>query len=195
MAKTVDAYLAEHAEWGNGLNSLRALLLETGLEEGVKWGAPAYMLKGKNVVQLVAFKSYFGLWFAQGALLTDPLKCLVNAQEGKTQAQRQWRFSSEDELDLDQVRAYVDESMANEQAGKAVAPQKAKTLDIPAELQAAMDADKALAAQFAGLTPGRQREYADHIGSAKREATRQGRLEKAIPLIRDGLGLNEKYRC
>lgn len=195
MAKTVDAYLTDHAEWGDGLTALRELLLDTGLEEAVKWGAPAYLLEGRNVVQLAAFKGYFGLWFQQGALLKDPLGCLVNAQEGKTQALRQWRFSSAEELDLAQVRRYVDEAIANEKAGKKVAPAAPKALQVPAELETAMAADKTLSAAFAALTPGRQREYAEHIGSAKREATRQGRLEKAIPMIRDGLGLNDKYRC
>ncbi|MEE4192654.1 MAG: YdeI/OmpD-associated family protein [Halieaceae bacterium] len=195
MAKTVDEYLKAHRDFADGLQALRAELLSAGLEEDVKWGAPAYLLNGKNLVQLVAFKAYFGLWFHEGALLSDPLGCLVNAQEGKTQALRQWRFASLDEVDIDKVRGYVDEAIALERAGKRVPAAAPKSLEVPAELDAALSADKALASAFAALTPGRQREYAEHIGSAKREATRQGRLEKAIPLIRDGLGLNDQYRC
>ena len=62
------------------------------------------------------------------------------------------------------------------------------------ELAAALAKDPKAAAAFAALTPGRQREYATHINSAKREATRQKRVEDALPLIRAGKGLNDRYR-
>lgn len=38
------------------------------------------------------------------------------------------------------------------------------------------------------------KEYAEHIGSAKREATALVRLEKAVPMIMKGKGLYDKYK-
>lgn len=68
---TVDAYIDHHEQYNNELRLLREILNSTGLDETVKWGAPAYIFKGKNVVGIGAFKSYVGLWFHQGALLKD----------------------------------------------------------------------------------------------------------------------------
>ena len=97
---TVDSYIDGHIEWRDGLTALRNILLETELEETVKWGAPCYVYQKKLVVGIGAFKSYLGLWFHQGALLKDKHKKLINAQEGKTKALRQWRFYDISEIDL-----------------------------------------------------------------------------------------------
>ena len=189
-----DSYLNKHSQWQDILSRLRQAIISTGLEETIKWGAPVYTLDGKNVVGLGAFKSYAGLWFFNGALLTDPKKVLVNAQEGKTKALRQWRFNSVDELDEQLVIQYVNEARANQAAGKTIKPEKSAPAAIPEELAAALNADETLKVNFEQLAPYKQKEYIEHIGSAKREATRQSRLEKALPMIRDGKGLHDKYR-
>ena len=67
-------------------------------------------------------------------------------------------------------------------------------MQIPQELEIAMREDAKLRDAFASLTLGRQKEYAEHIGSAKQENTRRSRLEKARPLILAGGGLHDKYR-
>ena len=100
--QTVEEFLAGLDRWQEEVVWLREILLSTRLEEGIKWGAPCYMHRGKNLVGLGAFKSYFGLWFFQGALLPDPHGVLVNAQSGKTKALRQWRFESGEE-----IKAYI----------------------------------------------------------------------------------------
>jgi uncharacterized protein YdeI (YjbR/CyaY-like superfamily) len=91
-ANSVDEYIADAGTWKNELKRLREILRSTELKEEVKWGGPCYTCDGKNVVGIAGFKSYFGLWFHQGALLKDPKKVLMNAQEGKTKAMRQWRM-------------------------------------------------------------------------------------------------------
>ncbi len=76
--KTDDAY-SEGAEfWKDELIQLRKILNSTKLEETVKWGGPCYTFDRKNVVGMGAFKSYCGLWFFQGDLLSDPKKVLIN---------------------------------------------------------------------------------------------------------------------
>ncbi len=193
-AVNVDAYLAEAGQWQPQIKILRAVLLDCGLEETVKWGAPCYAWKGKNVVGLGAFKSYLGLWFHQGALLTDDAGVLINAQEGKTRAQRQWRFQMDDKLDRALIKLYVVEAIDLVERGRAVAPERNKALALPTELTQALARDKVAKEAFKALSPGKQREYAEHIGSAKQEGTRLRRLEKALPMILAGVGLNDKYR-
>ena len=60
-------------------------------------------------------------------------------------------------------------------------------------LQDAFDADPAFKEAMDALTQG-QREYNEHIASAKREATKQSRLAKILPMVLDGKGLHDKYR-
>lgn len=193
MSKTVDQFVAKKSEWKTALERLRSILLQTELEESIKWGSPVYSFGTKNVVGLGAFKSYVGLWFFQGVFLKDDAGVLENAQEGKTKALRQWRFSSAEEIEEELVKAYVDEAIANQKAGKELKPQK-KKLEVPMELTAMFRQDEGLKAAFKELSPGKQKEYAEHIDSAKQEKTRLSRLEKAIPMIKDGVGLNDRYK-
>lgn len=192
----VEEYIARHPEWAEAIEFLRALLLETELEETIKWGAPVYTLRGKHVVGIGAFKSYMGLWFFQGALLSDEKGLLINAQEGTTKALRQMRFQSAAEIDPETVRAYVNEAILNQRQGREIKPAKpgTKPLEIPVELRQALDADDALRQAFEALNRTRQRECAEYVGSVKQEKTRQQRLRKIIPLILEGRSPSDKYR-
>lgn len=194
-ASSVTEYLDIHPEWGEELTHLRSLANRAFLEETIKWGAPTYTVKGKNVMGIGAFKSYVGLWFFNGHFLKDEAKVLVNAQDGKTKAMRQWRFQSVADMNDDLILAYMHEAIDNQKAGKEIKPQRnTKALLIPDVLQKALDADGALKNMYETFSLSKKREYADHIGGAKREATQQSRLEKAIPMIKAGKGLYDKYK-
>lgn len=192
--RTVDAFIQQNEQWREILSKLRALLLAAGLEETIKWNFPTYTLDGKNIAGLGAFQSYAGIWFFQGALLRDKHQKLINAQEGKTKAMRQWRFSSVEEIDEKLVREYLAEAIRNQKAGKEIKPSQNKPLALPDELSAALENNPRLAERFGQLSLGRQREYAEYIGEAKRADTREKRLEKSIPVILDGRGLNDRYK-
>ena len=193
--KTVDEYIEKFPKWEEQLTQLRQMLLSTGLEETIKWGAPAYTLNGKNVVGMSGFKNHYGLWFFQGALLKENTALLVNAQEAKTKAMRQMRFEETDDLNAEIIRKYVLEAIQNQREGKEIKIDRSeKKLDMPAELAAALTADTGLKEGFEKLTPGKQREYATHISEAKREVTRMARLEKILPMIKAGMGLYDKYK-
>ncbi|WP_229838729.1 YdeI/OmpD-associated family protein [Roseivirga thermotolerans] len=196
MQKTVSDYIIKHSEWQNELILLKDLVLSQPLEETIKWGAPVYTFKGKNIVGLGAFKSYVGLWFFQGALLKDKEQKLVNAQEGKTQAMRQWRFNSLSEIEANSslITDYVKEAVANQKAGKEIKPKAGKPLEIPLELQEVLHKDTELKEAFEALNLTRKRDFAEYITLAKRAETKQSRLEKIIPMIRQGIGLNDKYK-
>lgn len=191
--KKISAYLEKHAQWRDFLEPARELMRGTEMEETVKWGVPTYTLNGKNIIGLAGFRNHCAIWFHNGVFLKDKEKQLVNAQEGTTKAQRQWRFEAGDRFPKRLVKSYVLEAMDNARSGKTIKPEK-KTLLIPGELQTALEKNKRLQKAFAALTPGKQREYAEHIGSAKQEKTRLSRLDKATPQILEGLGLYDKYK-
>ena len=195
MNPKVEEYLSKKDKWRKELELLRTVFKELPVEETIKWGAPTYVYKGKNIVSLSAFKNYCGLWFFQGALLKDEQKVLYNAQDGKTKAMLQWRFNSVDEIDIDLIKQYVFEAINNVKAGKEIKPDRTKKeLIIPEELAKELALNSEFKTQFESLTNGKQREYADYISEAKREVTKLKRLQKIIPMIICGVGLNDKYK-
>ena len=192
--KTVDIYIETAKQWQAELKTLRKIILTTNLEETVKWGMPYYCLSGKNIVGMVSFKSYFGLWFTQGAFLKDEAGVLLNAKEGKTRGLRQWRMNSKNEINSKLIKSYVMEAIEITKAGKVIKPVRNKAFQVPSELELEMDNNPALKASFDNLSQFQKREYSDHINSAKRDETKARRLVKIIPMILSGAGLNDKYR-
>lgn len=195
-AKSVEAYIDNSGEWIESLVVLQAIFLETELEESLKWGMPVYTLNNKNVAGFSAFKSWTGIWFYQGVFLSDPEKKLINAQEGTTKALRQWRFSSADEIreNREKILTYLKEAIKNQRDGKELKPDRNKPLEIPGELENAFKTNLTLKERFEALTLTNRRDFAEYIITAKREETRVKRLEKIIPMILQGIGLNEKYK-
>lgn len=194
-ATSVEEYIELNDHWSQALMILRDLVLQTELEETLKWSAPVYTLNSKNILGFGAFKNHFSIWFFNGAFLKDEAKLLVNAQDGKTQALMQMRFTSVDDINIAQVKSYVNEAIENQKLGKIMKPKRVKKeLELPVELINAFKTNKALESCFTALTPGKQREFAEHISSAKREATKISRLEKITPFILAGKGLYDKYK-
>jgi uncharacterized protein YdeI (YjbR/CyaY-like superfamily) len=192
--KKVDDYIANAEQWQGELGRLREILQSTELTEDVKWGAPCYTYDGQNVIGIGGFKSYFGLWFHQGVLLQDKNNVLINAQEGTTKALRQWRMHSARDIRPSLIRAYVREAISLVREGKKIGPQKRKPLVVPPELKQALAKNVTARKGFTELRLGLQREYTDHIASAKREETKTKRIEKILPMIAAGKGLHDKYR-
>ena len=191
----VDAYIDKHEQHSETLKRIRQLILGFPFQETIKWGMPTYVYGGRNLLGLGAFKNHVGLWFFQGALLDDPNGVLQNAQEGKTKAMRQVAFQSADEISEDELVELIEQTISNQDKGLFIKPERKQSkVSIPGELKEAFAADKSLEASFKDLSPGKQREYSEHIGSAKREATRMKRLSTVIPMIKAGQGLNDKYK-
>lgn len=180
--------------WVDELMLLREIILSTGLKEEIKWGGPIYTLEGKNVLAIGGFKNYCTIWFHQGVFLSDPANVLVNAGEGRTRGLRQWRFASMQEIKPALVKKYILEAIKNAKAGKEIKPEKKAPLPLPAEYQVEFKKNKSLRAAFEKLTPGKQREYIEYMLEAKTAETRLRRVEKTIPNILAGKGLNDRYR-
>jgi len=190
--KTVESYISGH-QWEAELKYLRKELLKTELEETVKWGMPVYTIDNKNVVGLTGFKKFFGLWFYQGSFLSDPHKLLRNAQEGKTKGMRHMNFTDKKEIDLKVVKAYVKEAIENQKAGKTIKAAR-RSAPPPPLLSEALKSDKELKQAFSALTQSKQQDYIEYIATAKREQTKLTRLDKIVPMILRGEGINDKYK-
>ncbi|NND62575.1 MAG: hypothetical protein HKN48_05230 [Flavobacteriaceae bacterium] len=190
----VDEYITKHDKWSDQLKELRSIFHRTELLEEIKWGSPTYTLNGKLVAGIAAFKNHYALWFHQGVFLKDQANKLHNAQEGKTKALRQWKFVAGDTIDSDLVLDYIQESIENCIAGKEIKPERKKGVSIPPFLNNAFKKDVNFKSAFENLTPGKQREYAAYISEAKRDATKESRLQKIVPMVKSGVGLNDKYK-
>jgi uncharacterized protein YdeI (YjbR/CyaY-like superfamily) len=193
MNPKVDTYIETKSNWSEELQTLRSIFLSTEMEEDFKWGGPVYTVNGKNVTGMAAFKNHYGMWFFNGVFLKDNHSLLVNTQE-TTKALRQIKFKKGEEIPTDIIRDYVLEAIENEKQGLKVAPSKPGAYSLSPYLKEAMDNDSELLNAFIALTPGKQKDYSNHISDAKQEKTKASRLEKIRPMILAGGGLHDKYK-
>jgi uncharacterized protein YdeI (YjbR/CyaY-like superfamily) len=192
MNPKVDAFLKRQTTWKKEFVKLRQIILGCGLTEELKWGWPCYTHEGKNVILIHAFKEYCAVLFHKGALLKDAKRVLIQ-QTPNVQVPRQIRFTSvEDVAKLEKtLKAYVREAIEVEKAGLKVELKTTSDFPIPEELRSRLEGDPALKAAFRGLTPGRQRAYLFYFSQAKQPKTRELRVEKCVPRILEGLGLDD----
>jgi len=189
MNPKVDAYLRRAKEWREVMEKLRRISLDCGLTEELKWGKPCYTFQNSNIVIIQGFKKFCALLFTKGALLKDPNGIL------KTfgwQAARRIPFTNVREIvGMESIlKAYIDEAMEAEKAGLKVNLKKNPEA-IPEEFQNKLDEIPALKTAFEALTPGRQRGYILYFSGAKQSKTRESRIEKCMPQILKGKGLND----
>ena len=193
----VDVYINQNLEWADAIQLLRDIFLDAELDETIKWMFPVYMLGKKNILSISATKKHIGIWFFQGVFLKDETKELVNMQEGKTKAMRQWQFQSLEEIhqQTERIQSYVFEAIENQKQGKELKPIRTpKPVIIPDELRDYLHQNKSTKIAFDSLSKSQRREYAEYITAAKRLNTKIKRLEKIGALILEGKGLNDKYR-
>ncbi|MEL7496792.1 MAG: DUF1801 domain-containing protein [Planctomycetota bacterium] len=192
--RSVDHYIDEVEHWQTEVKRLREIVQSTGLDETLKWSFPCYCLGKKNVLGIGSFKSYFGIWFFDGALMDDPDAVLMNAQEGKTKSMRQWRMGSKKEIKVRLIGKYIKEAIRVAESGESIQPARNQPIEIHPLLKSALANNAAAKKAFKAMRPGGQREYANYINEAKRDETKLRRIEKILPMIMDGVGLNDKYR-
>jgi uncharacterized protein YdeI (YjbR/CyaY-like superfamily) len=192
MNPKVDFYFDKEKKWQKEQEQLREIVLECGLEEELKWGVPCYMHQKSNIVLIHSFKEYCALLFFKGALLKDTDDILIQ-QSANVQAARQIRFTNLDEIiDLKSVlKTYIFEAVEIEKAGLKVHLKKTAEFPVSDEFQQKLDENSELKKAFEALTPGRQRAYLLHFSQPKQAKTRESRVEKCIPLIFEGKGLND----
>jgi len=120
---SIEQYIDQHQHWRGELMYLRQIIKEIMPEENIKWNAPVYGKDAKNLIGFGAFKKYVGIWFFQGGLLKDHGKVLQK-QDGKTKAMRQWRFHSMNEIiqHKELLLEYLRETLPNRSPLKSLYP-------------------------------------------------------------------------
>jgi uncharacterized protein YdeI (YjbR/CyaY-like superfamily) len=188
----VDKYLSEAKTWKAEFKKLRSIVVDDRLTEELKWGHPCYTFQDKNIVLIHGFKEYCALLFFKGALLKDPKGILIQQTEN-VQAGRQIRFTSLREIVgmTATLKSYIDEAIEVEKAGLKMPKKTTADFAVPEEFQKQLDEHPALNAAFNALTPGRQRGYLFYFSGAKQSKTREARVEKYIPQILKGKGLDD----
>lgn len=167
-----------NGNWAEANEKIQQVVNETELVKEFKWGGDIYTFNKKNVLAFSGFKNHFALWFHNGVFLKDQYKVLVNANEEKTKALRQWRFNSADEIDVEKVREYVLEAIQLVKDGKEIKPQKSVPKEVDGILKETLNQNNKLFTSFKALTSGRQKEYIEYIDEAKQEKTKISRIEK-----------------
>lgn len=192
MNPKVDFYFTKAKTWQEEIEQLRTIVLDCGLDEVLKWGCPCYVLEDRNIVLIHTFKDYCALLFFKGALLKDP-KDFLTQQTENVQAARQMRFTSNKEITKLKatIKTYIKEAIAVEKSGLKVELKKTSEFAMPDEFKQVLKEDAAVNKAFKALTPGRQRAYLLHFSSAKLPKTREARIQKCIPDILEGKGLND----
>jgi uncharacterized protein YdeI (YjbR/CyaY-like superfamily) len=192
MNPKVDWFFNEATKWQKEYAELRKIVLDCGLTEELKWGCPCYRFEKSNVVLIHGFKEYCALLFMKGALLKDPKGILIQQTEN-VQSARQIRFTNTREIVKLKatLKAYIFKAIEVEEKGLKVEFKKSAEFKMPDEFQKKLDKSRSLKKAFEALTPGRQRGYLLHFSSAKQAKTREARIEKYIPKILDGEGLED----
>ncbi|MEZ4772487.1 MAG: YdeI family protein [Bacteroidia bacterium] len=193
MNPKVDFFFNKATKWREEYEKLRMIVLDCGLTEELKWGVPCYTFQNSNVVLIHGFKEYCAFLFHKGALLNDSEGILIQQTEN-VQAARQIRFTNIEEItEMEPIlKAYIFEAIEVERAGLKVAFTKHTEIVFPEEFQSKLDADPVLKTAFEALTPGRQKAYNLYFSAPKQSKTREARVEKCIPQILDGKGLNDQ---
>ena len=194
MNPKVDFYFSKAEKWQEEFEKLRLIALDCQLTEELKWGCPCYTFQNSNIVLIHGFKEYCALLFIKGSLLQDTNGILIQQTEN-VQAGRQVRFSNVREIvEMEAVlKAYIYEAIEVEKAGLKVDFKKNPEQSIPEEFQNKLDEIPALKVAFEALTPGRQKAYNYYFSEPKQSKTRASRIEKCVPQILNGKGLNDQY--
>jgi uncharacterized protein YdeI (YjbR/CyaY-like superfamily) len=186
----VDTFLRTSPKWQEEFKALRAIILDCGLTEELKWGKPCYTLGKSNIVLIHGFKEYCAILFIKGSLLKDVKGILVQQTEN-VQAGRQIRFTNvQDIVKIKSVlKAYILEAIEIEKAGLKVDFKKNTELVFPEEFKNKLNENPALKTAFEALTPGRQRAYNLYFSAPRQSKTRELRVDKCVEHILDGKGL------
>jgi uncharacterized protein YdeI (YjbR/CyaY-like superfamily) len=190
MNEKVNWFFEKESKWQEAYTLLREIVLESSLNEALKWGCPCYTNNKSNIVLIHGFKEYCALLFMQGALLSDPNNILVQQTEN-VQSARQIRFKNTNEIQQleSTIKSFIEEAIKVDNAGIKAPLKKVNEYKIPEEFNIVLEDIADLKTAFYALTPGRQRGYLLFFAAPKQSKTRTARIEKYLQQILDGKGL------
>lgn len=189
---SVDVFLQKAKKWKEEMTFLRSIMQECDLEEEYKWMHPCYSNQKNNIVLIHNFKEYCALLFFKGVLMKDKKGILIQ-QTANVQDRRQIRFTNLSEIiqQKETIKEYILEAIEIEKSGQKVTYKETAAFAMPDEFAKVLSSQKKLKAAFENLTPGRQRAYLLYFSSAKQSKTREDRIQKYIPKILIGKGLDD----
>jgi uncharacterized protein YdeI (YjbR/CyaY-like superfamily) len=192
----VDAYIAKSAPFARPVLTYIRDAVHAGcpdVEEGIKWGFPHFMHKG-ILCSMASFKAHCAFGFWKGSLLDG-----ASTSRKTSEAMGQFgRIASIADLPGERaLKALVRQASAlNEKGVKVARPARTASRPAPAtppDLLKALKASAKARAAFDDFSASHKREYVEWISSAKREETRQRRIDAAVQMMAGGKGLNWKY--
>ncbi len=189
----IDSYIAGQAEFARPiLEHLRKAVRSAcpDAEETIKWGMPAFTYKGEILATMAAFKAHASFGFWRGSLVVE------GADEQQSGMGQFGRLTSNGDLPApEELEALIRKAMALVDAG--VKPVRNKTtkaeIEMPEDLQAALEANPAASATYEAFPPSCRREYLQWVTEAKRPETRAKRVAEAVGWMAEGKRRNWKY--
>ena len=191
-----DAYIAKSSDFAKPiLEHIRELMHRAHPEitECIKWSAPFFEYKG-IVAGIGAFKAHVSVNFWKGKLMQDHASLFNGTCDNHLMTTA--KFTSIEEIDDDTLLAYIHEAIdLNEKGvkGPTKKPKEKQELVTPEDLAKALAGNESAAKEFEAFSYSKKKDYIDWLVSAKREATRQKRLDQAIEWIAEGKPRNWKY--
>ena len=190
----IDAYIERAAPFARPiLAHARALVHQAcpQVEETIKWGMPTFVHAGGILCGMAAFKQHASFGFWKHALV-------VGEGEPRDGMGSYGKMLSLDDFKAKKiVLAHIRKAMKlNEDGVKMPAARKAASKlppEMPEDLVAALNKDKAAKATFDAFPPSCRREYIEWIVEAKREETRAKRLAQTVEWLAEGKRRNWKY--
>lgn len=158
---------------------------EPDLSEAIKWNMLCFSGR-KLVCGLSACQKHLGIAFFRGVELSDPAKLLIPAENNTSILSM--RITSLDQVDVRAFKSLLRAAVALDEDPAIPPPPKVKRepWPMPDFFAKALKTNRKATAFFAELKPTYQREYLVWVSSAKREETRQGRVEQTLKALAAG---------
>lgn len=194
----IDRYILNAAPFAQPvLNHLRELvhLACPGAEEKIKWGFPHFDYKGM-MVSMAAFKQHCAFTFYKGDLMNDPHGVLDKERSesmGQLGKLTQLEDLPSDEIMIALIREAMrlnDEGIKMPPRGK---PEGPKELEVPDWFMEALKTNAKALETFERFSYSMKKEYVQWVMEARREETRQSRMQTAIEWMAEGKQRNWKY--
>jgi hypothetical protein len=188
----IDAYIEEMQPFAKAIcKKLRSIILkaDASIQEDWKWG-PHYSSNGM-VCGYGGFQKHVKLTFFNGAGMKDPKKLFNHCVDNEFS--RSIKYTDIKEIDEKTLTDYIKESVAvNEKGFKRET--KNKTVEVPADLQQALDKNKTASAFFNDLSYVYKKDFVEWVTTAKREETRKDRITKVVAMCKEKRRMNDQYK-
>lgn len=189
----IDAYIARQAEFARPIlaelrTRMHAACPEA--EEAIKWGAPAFVYRGKLIAQMAAFKQHaaFSLWLDKQAVVAKTGQAPAMGNYGRLASLKDLPGKRETTRHVRAAMALVEAGGTTRKLGERKPPPS-----LPPDLAQAMTGNAAARRTWDGFPPSKRREYAEWITEAKRPDTRARRVAEAVQWLGEGKSRHWKY--